>query len=114
MNISIHTKNIELTPALKVFIGDKIGAIGKFLGEAKDRAAQARVEVSMPSKHHRSGSVYYAEINIESNSKLFRAVAEHFDIYAAIDKARDEAEKQIRKSKEMSRDKHQRLGRKSR
>lgn len=113
MNIIIHTKNIEPTPALKAFINDKVGTLGKFFGKIKGQTAQARVEVSRPSQHHRSGAIYYAEINIEINNKFFRAVAEHFDIYAAIDKTRDEMEKQIRKSKEMLHDKRRRLGKKT-
>jgi len=66
--------------------------------------AEARVEVAKPSKHHRSGFVYYAEVNLKIGSRLFRAVAEHLDLHTAIDLARDEIERQIKEYKERSRE----------
>ncbi len=104
MKLTLHAKNLDLTPSIKAFVEEKIGSISKFLRPAENDLAEARVEVAKPSKHHRSGFVYYAEVNLKIGSRLFRAVAEHLDLHTAIDLARDEIERQIKEYKERSRE----------
>lgn len=104
MTLDLYAKNLDLTPSIKVFIEEKVGSISKFLKPSENGLAKARVEVSRPSKHHKSGPVYYAEINLEIGSRFFRAVVEHIDLRTAIDFARDEIERQIKESKEKMRD----------
>jgi len=57
------------------------------------------VEVGKRSEHHQSGDIYRAEVNITEDGKLFRAEATGESINAAIDKVRDEMEKQLRRHK---------------
>jgi ribosomal subunit interface protein len=104
MKLILHGKNLDLTPSIKVFVEGKISSISKFLKPADYNLAEARVEVAKPSKHHRSGFVYYAEVNLKIGSRLFRAVAEHLDLHTAIDFARDEIERQIKEYKEKGRE----------
>lgn len=104
MKIILHAKNIDLTPSIRAFVEGKISSVSKFLKPAEDNLAEARVEVAKPSKHHRSGFVYYAEVNLRIGSQFFRAVAEHLDLYTAVDFARDEVERQIKEHKEKSRE----------
>ena len=104
MKSTLYGKNLDLTPSIKAFVDEKIGSISKFLRPAEDNLAEARVEIAKPSKHHRSGFVYYAEVNLKIGGRLFRAVAEHLDLYTAIDFARDELERQIKEYKEKSRE----------
>lgn len=96
MRFIIHTVNIELTPAIRTFVEEKVGSLSRFL---KNDLAEARIEIGKPSKHHRSGPIFYAEVNLKIGKKLLRAQAEHFDLYVAIDQVRDEAERQIKKFK---------------
>ncbi|TSC91495.1 MAG: hypothetical protein CEN90_293 [Parcubacteria group bacterium Licking1014_17] len=74
-------------------------SINKFIPDFDKTVAEARVEVGKPSKHHHTGPVFYAEINLNLGKKMYRATVEHEDLYAAIDKVRDAIEVQIRKDK---------------
>ncbi len=102
--MTLYAKNLDLTPDIKAFIEGKVGSVSKFLKPAENGLAEARVEVGKPSRHHKSGFVYYAEVNLKIGRQLFRAVAEHLDLRTAIDLARDEIERQIKEHKERSRE----------
>ncbi len=104
MKLILYVKNLDLTPSIRAFVEEKIGSISKFLKPAERSLAEVRVEIAKPSKHHRSGLVYYAEVNLKIGSRLFRAVAEHLDLHTAVDFARDETERQIKEYKERSRE----------
>lgn len=103
MIVLIHAKNLDLTPSIKSFIETKIGSLSRFLAGA-EKLAEVRVEISKPSKHHLSGFIYSAEINLKIGGRLLRAVAEHADIRTAVDFAKDELEVQIKKFKQKVRD----------
>ena len=98
MKITIRAINIELTPAIEAFAEEKIRALTKFLKDSD--LLEARIELGMPSRHHKSGPVFYAEVNLNIAGKLLRAIAEDYDLYIAIDKVRDELEVQIKKFKD--------------
>lgn len=97
MKIVIHAKNISLDGPLDVFIREKIGGLEKFIG--KGEATEARVEVGLPSKHHRSGSIFYAEVNLRMGGNLLRATCQHEDLRNAITDVKNELQKQISKFK---------------
>jgi len=97
MGIDIFSKNIELNDPLRVFIEEKIGTLMKYL---KGDGIGIRVEVSRPSKHHRSGDVFYAEANIKMGGKLIRATAENRDLHTAVTEVRDELQIQLKKLKD--------------
>lgn len=99
MRITIKGTNVKLTGALETFINQKIGSLDKFLKDFSPDLVQARVEVGKPSKHHKTGPVFYAEVNLILPGKLLRAVSDHIDLHYAINKTRDELEKQIEKYK---------------
>jgi len=104
MRLILYAKNLVLTPSIKVFTEEKIGSISKFLKPSENLLAEARIEISKPSRHHESGFVYYVEVNLKIGKRLFRAVAEHLDLHTAVDFARDEIERQIKEYKEKSRE----------
>lgn len=99
----LHAKNLELTPSIESFVEQKMDTIAK-LFKPDDQLSEARVEIGKPSAHHQKGPVYYAEINLKIGGWLLRATAEHVDLRTAIDFARDEIERQIKKFKSKSRD----------
>ena len=102
MQIDIHAKNIELNPPLRVFIEEKIGDLEHLIG--RSGPAHAKVEVGIPSHHHASGSIFYAEVNLTiAGSHLLRAQATNYDLHAAIVDARDELKVQIKKFKDRDR-----------
>lgn len=92
MKIKILFKNITPDEALKTFIGDKIGGLDKIIGHDE---STARVEIGMPSKHHRSGRIYYAEVNLKIGGRLLRASCQHEDLRNAIIYTKRELKKQI-------------------
>src|SRR3989344_2690061 len=101
MKIELYGKNINLDEPLKVFIEDRIGGLEKFLGSGP---VEARVEIGLPSKHHRSGRIYYAEINLKIGGKLLRATCQHEDMRNAIVDAKNEIQRQIKKFKDKKKD----------
>lgn len=103
MNLTIKTKNISLDDALRVFVEDKIGGLGKFIKDPND-LIEVRVEIGKPSKHHRSGRVYYAEVNLKMGGKLLRATCQHEDLRNAIVDVKNELQRQIKKLKGRSAD----------
>lgn len=92
---------MELDEPLKVFVNDKIGSLDKVIGNDK---SVARVEIGLPSKHHRSGRIYYAEVNLKMGSNLLRATCQHEDMRNAIVDAKNEMQREIKKFKDKKRD----------
>ena len=103
MKINISAKNISLDDALVTFVEDKIGGLEKFLKDPNN-LIEMRVEIGKPSKRHRSGRVYYAEVNMKVGGKLLRATCQHEDLRNAIVDVKDELQEQIRKFKEKKTD----------
>lgn len=101
MKINVLYKNITPDEPLKVFVEDRVGGLEKFIGQGP---IEARVEIGLPSKHHRSGRIYYAEVNLKVGGKLLRATCQHEDLRNAIVDVKNELQKQIRKFKDKKRD----------
>ena len=87
MRLIISAKNIALDDALNVFIREKIGNLDKVIGNDK---SEAKVEIGKPSRHHRSGPVFYAEVNLRLGGNLLRASCSHEDLRNAIVDVKDE------------------------
>ena len=101
MRLIISAKNIALDDALNVFIREKIGNLDKVIGNDK---SEAKVEIGKPSRHHRSGPVFYAEVNLRLGGNLLRASCSHEDLRNAIVDVKDELQAQIKKFKEKRKD----------
>jgi putative sigma-54 modulation protein len=103
MQTDIHAKNLELNGPLKTFIEEKMADLERHIGEAGE--THAHVEVGIPSNHHQSGPIYYAEINLTIAGQLIRAEATNYDLHSAIVAAKDDMKVQIKKFKEKLQDK---------
>ena len=104
MNIDIHAKNIELNPPLREFIEEKMGDLEHVIANMGEHAAY--VEVGIPSQHHNTGPIFYAEANVKVSGELFRAEANHHDLHAAVIEVRDELKNQINRFKDKRREQH--------
>ena len=94
MEIKIRSKNFQITPAIDDYITKKISSLDKFIG-VKDNIL-CEVEIGRTTKHHKSGDIFRAEVNIiEPGNKQIYTFAEEVDLYTAIDVVRDEAERAI-------------------
>ncbi len=96
MNINIKATNMDLTSAIRDYVENKIGNLEKFISKYGDNA-QVQVEVGKTTQHHQKGDVFRTEINISlaGNSYQFRAESETDDLYASIDLAKDELEREL-------------------
>lgn len=101
MNIKIRSTNFDLTKAIYDYVHKKISILEKFL-PAGERII-CEVEIGRTTRHHKSGDIFRAEVNItQPGKKQIYAVAEEADLYSAIDVVRDEAERAIISHKEKS------------
>ena len=107
MRIDISAKNMKLDEPLKVFVEDRIGGLDKIIGNDK---STARVEIGLPSLHHRSGKIYYAEVNLRMGGNLLRASCQHEDLRNAIVDAKNELQQQIKKFKGRKTDLYRKSG----
>lgn len=98
ININLKATGIDLTPALRSYVDEKMKALEKFIDQKI--AAQADVEIGQTTHHHQSGEIFRCEINLTIPGDLIRAVAQEEDLYAAIDVAKDELLDEVRKRKD--------------
>lgn len=98
ININLKTSGIDMTPALRSYVEEKMKALEKFIDQ--HIAAQADVEIGQTTHHHQSGDIFRCEINLSIPGDLIRAVAQEADLYAAIDVAKDELLDEVRKRKD--------------
>jgi ribosomal subunit interface protein len=88
MKINIKATGIELTPAISDYVYKKVQSVEKFAASTEGVVAQ--VEVGKITEHHKSGEVFRAEIHLVGNGLDTYAATEEEDLYAALDKVRDE------------------------
>lgn len=107
MKINIKATNLDLTPAIKQYIEEKIIGLEKLLSsksidwdpEIGRPTVEAFVEISRTTKHHHKGPVFRAEINVPmpGQGKVLRAEAEQWDIRVAVDQIKDEIQIELKK-----------------
>ena len=100
METILHGKNIELSDSIRFLVDAKAAALKRLLTRWSKQDIILRVEVGKPSKHHQSGPVFYAEINLDLLGKVLRAEAKHYSLPDAIGEAFKELSAQMRKLKE--------------
>jgi len=98
MKVSIKATNLNLTPAVKKAIEEKIATLDKFISRV-DGSVKAFVEVALENRHHRKGKIYYAEANIKVPSGIIRSEARGENIYQAINEVKDELQALLKKYK---------------
>lgn len=91
MELVIRGAKIKVTDAMKSYIEEKIGKLDKYLEDA----ANIRATVVVKVKGHNQ----IIEVTIPLKSFILRSEESQEDFYAAVDKAVDKLERQIRKNK---------------
>ena len=89
MNIKILGKDLTATEAIKEYVERKLERIEKYFEDEITATVTIRGEKNLQ----------VAEIHLNAKSVDYRAVTEHKDLYASIDKDIDILEGQIRKEK---------------
>ena len=91
MKYKIRGEKVEITPAIKSYIEDKIGKLDEYFENADDIEASVVIKIR--------GKDQKIEITIPAMSYTLRSEESHNDLYAAIDLTVDKLERQIRKNK---------------
>ena len=89
MKVTLITKNIELTPALKDMVEKKISKLDKYF----EGNVEAKATLTVQKNRHK------VEVVIPFNGVLLRAEEITDDMYKSIDRVEEKLERQIRKQK---------------
>ena len=92
INFNIRGENIEVTPAIREYVENKIEKIERYFSEGVDANANVNLKVY-------NGKQTKVEVTIPLKNVTLRAEERHDDMYAAIDLIVDKLERQIRKHK---------------
>lgn len=97
MRVNIRQKNIEVTPALREYIEEKIIRVAeKFLQEqASTDLPMLDVEVERTTAHHRKGDVFRIAAKLCAGKQCFYANAHGADIRAACDYLEEELQREM-------------------
>lgn len=99
MRVTIKATNLNLTPAIKRAINEKIATLDKFIPNI-DTSVEAFVEIAIETRHHKKGNIYYTEANIKVPGRIIRSEAREENIYKAINTVKDELQLLLKKYKE--------------
>jgi putative sigma-54 modulation protein len=94
MDIKIRGKNVELTPALKGYIEEKIGGLGKYFEHVKG------VDVALTVERNRSiENTQRAEVTMRVDGTVIRGEEASVSMYSSIDIVIEKLERQLKKYK---------------
>ncbi len=98
MKINIKSTKLEVTPSLRIYIEEKLGALKKYVRRFDEAGvAELWVEAGRTTRHHQKGEVFVAEADLRLPRKILRAVQYGNTIRAAIDKVKDTLHLEIEK-----------------
>ncbi len=99
MKINIKAQNTSVTSAISDYVDKRMGSLGKFIGE-HEADSTLYVQIGKTSKHHHAGdNVFSTEVNLDAGTTHLRAEAFDADLYASIDKVRDELVRELTTAK---------------
>ncbi|HEY9678502.1 MAG TPA: ribosome-associated translation inhibitor RaiA [Drouetiella sp.] len=94
MNVQVTGRNIDLSPALKEYLMDKLQRSQKHFDHALNAAAVLSVSKNPSVAHSQT-----AEVTIKLNGAVIRGEESTENMYASIDLVADKIERQLRKYK---------------
>lgn len=99
MQYALKTTYVELSSTTRGYLDKKMNSLGKLL-DASAGNIRADVEVGKTTRHHATGNLFLAEINVHIGRTLLRARAEAANLHAAIDIAQEEMTNELRRFRE--------------
>ena len=84
MRLNLKATNIVLEGTVREYLEKRLASLEKLIN-FEDPSVMIDVELGRTTKHHQSGDIFFAEINIHRGKETFRAVSEKSDIRSAID-----------------------------
>lgn len=103
MKLNLKATNINISPQVRSYLERKLASLTKLV-DFDDSAVTLDVELGRTTRHHQTGDIFFAEINIYRGKESFRAVTDRPDIMSAIDGMRDAIARELssRKDKQIS------------
>ena len=98
MRRKIKTTNVSLSQNVEEYLDKRLEAIEKLV-DPENPTLLVEVELGKTTKHHQSGDIFRAELNLTIDGNSFRAVSEKGDLNSAIDEMRDEIINELRSYK---------------
>lgn len=99
MNINIKSSHLEMTPALKKYVTDKMEMLEKYLGK-RVKVINCDFEIEKVVGGQHKGEIFRAEANLQVPNDMLRVEKTEEDMYKAIDKVKDHLVLVIKKYKE--------------
>ncbi|MCR6662771.1 MAG: ribosome-associated translation inhibitor RaiA [Luteimonas sp.] len=96
MQLEIHGQQIEVTPALRDYVDNKLQRLDRHI----DQPFEVRVQLGLDKPNHR------AEATINLSGKTLHADASAIDMYAAIDLLADKLDRLLVKHRKKQVDHH--------
>lgn len=96
MNLNISGHHLEVTPAIRDYVADKLDRVKRHFDQVIDAKVIMQVEKL----------VHKVEANLHVSGRDFHVHAEDGNMYAAIDMMADKLDRQIVKHKEKNADHH--------
>lgn len=109
MEIHIKATNIHLNDEIHEYLNKRLKALDKLI-DSNDTSILCKVEVEQTTNHHKSGDIYRAEIRIHIAGHDFGAEATADRLFDAIDEAKTQMAKELRRSKNKNRQNMRRGG----
>ncbi len=97
MNIQIKATKMELTPAIRDYIQEKMDMLEKYLNGILVRNCDVEIGLTVGGQHH--GKIFFCEVNLNVPKGFLRVRKEEEKIYKAIDKVKDHLERAVIKYK---------------
>lgn len=102
LTIRVKATNLETTPAIERYVRGKLNSLEKFLSHYQSEAGELifDIEIEKTTDHHKQGpGVFRAEMTFTAGPTQLRSQATSEDLYAAIDEAKDEMKRELRRTK---------------
>lgn len=100
MKIILKNKNISPDAKTEKYLEKKLESLKKFLKNFNQEILLVEAELERTVSRQRKGDVFRAEINLSvGGGKIFRVESQQSVLWSAIDEARDDLEREIKKFK---------------
>lgn len=95
MTINIRAMGMELSPAIRSYVEEKLGSLEKF-----GQIMQIDVDLGMESQRHQKGSIYTCAAIVQIPGDVLKVQRDTEDLYKAVDKVRDHLREMLSQLKE--------------
>ncbi len=100
MTINIRAVGMELTPAIRQYVEDKMQSVEKFF----DGILNMDVDIGLDTHHHNKGEIYSCSVVVQLPKDVIKVQKTEKNLYKAIDKVKDHLRESVVKRKEKLRE----------